>query len=214
MPPGGLNIRTPDGILEQEARLQEHKRDAMVAWIAANKLNRIITSGGADPKIGIITARQVLSRHAPGARRSRHRRSALQRAGPAALQARLRLADRAQRACANSRAGSSLIIVVEEKRSLIEVQVREELYGAPNQPVCIGKKDEAGQLAVSRQRRARPQRHRDRDRRTAAQISSERSADARASPSSDDRRPRSPTSRRSPSARPISARAARTIARR
>jgi len=34
--------------------------------------------------------------------------------------------------------------VVEEKRSLIEVQVREELYGSSNQPVCIGKKDEQG----------------------------------------------------------------------
>src|SRR5262249_13730761 len=40
--------------------------------------------------------------------------------------------------------GLDLIIVVEEKRSLIEVQVREELYGTANQPVCIGKKDEAG----------------------------------------------------------------------
>src|SRR3989454_923142 len=39
-------------------------------------------------------------------------------------------------------AGLDLIIVVEEKRSLIEVQVREELYGNANQPVCIGKKDE------------------------------------------------------------------------
>ena len=38
--------------------------------------------------------------------------------------------------------GLDLIIVVEEKRSLIEVQVREELYGTANQPVCIGKKDE------------------------------------------------------------------------
>ncbi len=42
-------------------------------------------------------------------------------------------------------AGLDLIIVVEEKRSLIEVQVREELYGTANQPVCIGKKDEQGQ---------------------------------------------------------------------
>ena len=44
----------------------------------------------------------------------------------------------------NSREGLDLIIVVEEKRSLIEVQVREELYGTANQPVCIGKKDEQG----------------------------------------------------------------------
>src|SRR5438105_3342124 len=40
--------------------------------------------------------------------------------------------------------GLELIIVVEEKRSLIEVQVREELYGTANQPICIGKKDEQG----------------------------------------------------------------------
>jgi len=40
--------------------------------------------------------------------------------------------------------GLELIIVVEEKRSLIEVQVREELSGTANQPVCIGKKDESG----------------------------------------------------------------------
>src|SRR4029453_13547336 len=40
--------------------------------------------------------------------------------------------------------GLDLIMVVEEKRSLIEVQVREELYGTANQPVCIGKKDEDG----------------------------------------------------------------------
>src|SRR4029078_4992269 len=38
--------------------------------------------------------------------------------------------------------GLDLIMVVEEKRSLIEVQVREELYGVRDQPVVIGKKDE------------------------------------------------------------------------
>ncbi|MCC2651335.1 MAG: indolepyruvate ferredoxin oxidoreductase, partial [Microvirga sp.] len=40
--------------------------------------------------------------------------------------------------------GLDKVIVVEEKRSLIEVQLREELYGTANQPVCIGKKDEEG----------------------------------------------------------------------
>ncbi|MEZ0306558.1 MAG: indolepyruvate ferredoxin oxidoreductase family protein, partial [Ramlibacter sp.] len=55
MPPDGLNIRLRDTILGQEARLYDYKRDAMLAFIRANKLNRIITSGGPNAKIGIIT---------------------------------------------------------------------------------------------------------------------------------------------------------------
>ena len=55
MPEGGLNIRLHDQILAQEARLHDFKRDAMLAFVRANKLNRTITSGGRDPKIGIIT---------------------------------------------------------------------------------------------------------------------------------------------------------------
>ena len=37
-----------------------------------------------------------------------------------------------------------MIVVVEEKRSLIEVQIRENLYGTAMQPIVIGKKDEHG----------------------------------------------------------------------
>jgi indolepyruvate ferredoxin oxidoreductase len=142
-PPGGLNIRTPDGILEQEARLQEHKRDAMVAWLAANKINRTIMSGGPDARIGIITAgksyldvRQALEDLNIDEARCNALGLRLLKLGctwpivPAEIRAFAR--------------GLELIIVVEEKRSLIEVQVREELYGSPSQPVCIGKKDEAG----------------------------------------------------------------------
>ena len=55
MPPGGLNIRLVDGILDMEARLHDYKRDAMLAFVKANKLNRVIISGGRNPKIGIIT---------------------------------------------------------------------------------------------------------------------------------------------------------------
>ncbi|MGH6665716.1 MAG: indolepyruvate ferredoxin oxidoreductase family protein, partial [Pseudolabrys sp.] len=55
MPEGGLDIRLVDTILGQEARLHDFKRDAMLAFVRANKLNKIITSGGRDAKIGIIT---------------------------------------------------------------------------------------------------------------------------------------------------------------
>ncbi|MBV9259960.1 MAG: indolepyruvate ferredoxin oxidoreductase family protein, partial [Pseudolabrys sp.] len=54
-PPGGLHIRLQDTFLGQEARLHDYKRDAMLAFVRANKLNKIVTSGGGNPKIGIIT---------------------------------------------------------------------------------------------------------------------------------------------------------------
>src|SRR5262249_12734596 len=55
MPPGGLNIRLNDPILAQEARLNDYKRDAMIAFVRANNLNRAIISGGRKPRIGVIT---------------------------------------------------------------------------------------------------------------------------------------------------------------
>jgi indolepyruvate ferredoxin oxidoreductase len=143
MPPGGLNIRLSDPILAQEARLHDYKRDAMLAFVRANKLNRIITSGGRDPKIGIITTgksyldvRQAFDELGIDEVRCNALGIRLFKAGCAWPLSRQELKEFAQ--------GLDLIIVVEEKRSLLEVQVREELYGTPNQPLCIGKRDEAG----------------------------------------------------------------------
>jgi indolepyruvate ferredoxin oxidoreductase len=143
MPPGGLNIRLNDPILAQEARLHDYKRDAMLAFVRANKLNRIITSGGREPKIGIITTgksyldvRQAFDELGIDEVRCNELGIRLFKAGCAWPLSRRELKDFAQ--------NLDLIIVVEEKRSLLEVQVREELYGTPNQPLCIGKKDEAG----------------------------------------------------------------------
>src|ERR1019366_6768387 len=40
MPEGGLNIRLRDSILGMEARLHDYKRDAMLAFVQAHKLNK------------------------------------------------------------------------------------------------------------------------------------------------------------------------------
>jgi indolepyruvate ferredoxin oxidoreductase len=143
MPPGGLNIRLSDPILAQEARLHDYKRDAMLAFIRANKLNRIVTSGGREPKIGIITTgksyldvRQAFDELGIDEVRCNELGIRLFKAGCTWPLSQRELKEFAQ--------GLDLIIVVEEKRSLLEVQVREELYGTVNQPLCIGKKDEAG----------------------------------------------------------------------
>jgi len=141
MPPGGLNIRVRDGILDMEARLQDYKRDAMLAFVRANNLNRIILSGGRTPKVGIITVgksyldvRQAMDELGLDEVKANDMGLRLFKVACPWPLSRAELVDFAR--------DLDLIIVVEEKRSLIEVQVREELYGTPNQPVCIGKKDE------------------------------------------------------------------------
>src|SRR5688572_21092403 len=140
MPPGGLNIRFNGPILGQEARLHDFKRDAMLAFVRVNKLNKVITSGGRNPKIGVITTgksyldvRQALDELGIDEVKCNELGLRIHKIACPWPISRQELADFA--------AGLELIIVVEEKRSLIEVQVREELYGTANQPVCIGKKD-------------------------------------------------------------------------
>src|SRR5438477_1824885 len=143
MPEGGLNIRLNDTVLGMEARLHDFKRDAMLAFVRANKLNKYITSGGRNPKIGIITVgksyldvRQAFDELSiDEAKCSEFGIRLYKVACPWPL---------SQRELKEFAEGLDLIIVVEEKRSLLEVQVREELYGTANQPTCIGKKDEGG----------------------------------------------------------------------
>ncbi|MBM1171876.1 indolepyruvate ferredoxin oxidoreductase family protein [Microvirga arabica] len=143
MPPGGLNIRGRDGVLDQEARLQDFKRDAMLAFVRANNLNRIVLSGGRNPKIGIITVgksyldvRQALDELGLDEVKANDMGLRLYKVACPWPLSQAELVDFAR--------GLDKVIVVEEKRSLIEVQLREELYGTANQPVCIGKKDEEG----------------------------------------------------------------------
>ena len=143
MPEGGLNIRLRDTILGMEARLHDYKRDAMLAFVRANKLNRVITSGGRKPKIGVITVgksyldvRQALDELGLDEVKCNDYGLRIHKIACPWPISRRELQEFAQ--------GLDLIIVVEEKRSLIEVQVREELYGTANQPTCIGKKDEQG----------------------------------------------------------------------
>ena len=82
-----------DTILGQEARLHDFKRDAMLAFVRANKLNKIITSGGRNPKIGIITTGKAYLDVRQALRRTRHRRDQVQRSRPAPVQDRLPVAD-------------------------------------------------------------------------------------------------------------------------
>lgn len=146
MPEGGLNIRATDvvAMLAQEERLQEYKRDAILAFNRVNRINHLVTSGGKNPRIGIVTTgksyldlRQAWEDLGIDEVRANDLGIRLYKVGCPWPLSRRELKEFAE--------GLEMIMVVEEKRSLIEVQVREELYGTGVEPMVIGKKDEQGQ---------------------------------------------------------------------
>jgi len=143
MPPGGLNIRQELDMLGQEARMHEYKRAAASAFVRANDLNRIVFSGGKNARIGIITVgksyldvRQALEDIGVDERHANEIGVRLFKvACPWPLDFH-HVADFVR--------GLEMVIVVEEKRSLIEAQLRETLYGTALQLAIVGKKDERG----------------------------------------------------------------------
>ncbi|UUX96344.1 indolepyruvate ferredoxin oxidoreductase family protein [Aquabacterium sp. J223] len=142
LPAGGLHIRWPDTPLEQEARLMDHKWYAALAYVRANRLNHDVVAGPAD-RFGLIASgkayndtRQAL--HDLGLDDAACRRIGLRLhkvAVPWPLEART-TREFAQ--------GLQEILVVEEKRQLIEYQLKEELYNwRPDvRPNVLGKFDE------------------------------------------------------------------------
>ena len=143
LPEGGLNIRLGDTALAKEARLHDFKRPAVLAFARANKLDRIILSGGRHPRIGIITtgksyqdvveALDLLGIDEVRAADLGIRLYKVAMPYPLEPEGVIAFGE-----------GLELIMVVEEKRALLEVQIKEELYGRPNPPRIIGKMDENG----------------------------------------------------------------------
>ncbi len=140
-PEDGLNIRPNDPILTQEKRLHVHKRYAVQDYVAANDINKVVISGGPNAKVGVITAgksyldvRQAMDDLGIDEVRANDLGLRVYKCGCVWPLSRRELRDFAE--------GLDLIIVVEEKRELIEVQLREELYSVPNHPRLVGKKDE------------------------------------------------------------------------
>ena len=147
LPKGGLNIRAADDRFDQELRLHTYKRFAAVAFARANKLDRIILHGGAEAKIGIVTAGKSYL----------DVQEALNELGIDEVKAaklglrllKLALVWPVDPAIIEKFAeGLDLIIVVEEKRALIETHVKEQLYNIGSSPLVIGKRDEREELLL------------------------------------------------------------------
>ena len=150
MPEGGLNIRLEDtisGPRDQEARMHDYKRFAAQAFARANGLDRRIY-GSPGARLGIVSAGKSWLDLSHALEMLGLDRAACSRLGISTYKVGMvwplepeRLRDFAS--------GLDLIIVVEEKRAIIETQLKEILYGAPDQPRVIGWKDEAGEVLFS-----------------------------------------------------------------
>ncbi|MDM0019895.1 indolepyruvate ferredoxin oxidoreductase family protein [Variovorax saccharolyticus] len=142
MPPGGLHIRWPDHALEQEARLMHYKWYAALAYIRANRLNHNVIEGPND-RFGIMASgkafndtRQALIDLGLDDAACRQLGIRLHKVGVVwPLEAQL---------TREFATGLQEILVVEEKRQVIEYQLKEELYNwrGDVRPNVVGKFDE------------------------------------------------------------------------
>ncbi|MGD9916619.1 MAG: indolepyruvate ferredoxin oxidoreductase family protein [Paenirhodobacter sp.] len=126
MPPGGLNIRLGDTPVAQEARMIDFKRFAAEAFARANRVDRRM-HGQAGAKIGFVAAGKNWLDLV-------HAMSLLGLSEPECQRLGITTWKVAQtfpmdmRSFADWAEGLELIVVVEEKRKLIEVQVKEAIF--------------------------------------------------------------------------------------
>ena len=142
MPEGGVHIRWPDTALAQEQRLFDTKWYAALAYVRANRLNHNVIEGPND-RLGLIASgkayndtRQALADLGLDDATCRRLGIRLHKVAVVwPLEAQL------TRAFAT---GLQEILVIEEKRQVIEYQLKEELYNwRPDvRPHVLGKFDE------------------------------------------------------------------------
>ncbi len=142
MPEDGVNIRLVDLPVTQEARLHDYKRFAAEAFGRANKIDKRV-HGRAGARIGIVSsgkswldtvhALDLLGIDAVQAEALGITTYKVGMVWPLDAQSFTEWAE-----------GLDLIIVVEEKRKLIEVQIKEAIFNDRRGRRVIGWKDEAG----------------------------------------------------------------------
>ena len=147
MPEGGLNIRRGDTPVAQEARLHDYKRFAAEAFARANRIDRRVW-GNAGAKIGIVScgkswldtqhALDLLGLDEAECRRLGITTYKVGMVWPLDMASFREWAHDLEH-----------IIVVEEKRKLVEVQIKEAIFDDRRGRRVTGWKDESGETIFS-----------------------------------------------------------------
>lgn len=138
-PPEGVHIRWPDPPLEQEARAINHRLPAAMAYARANQIDQLIVDSS-NARLGIVTCgksyldvRQAMDLLDIDDQTAQELGLRLYKVGmvwPLEPENARKFAE-----------GLEEILVVEEKRSLIEAQLKDVLYNLPDnaRPSIVGK---------------------------------------------------------------------------
>jgi indolepyruvate ferredoxin oxidoreductase len=146
LPADGLNIRWPDGFLEQETRLLDWKVYAALAYVRANGLDRIVWDAP-DARLGIVTTGKSYGDTMQALADLGIDESMARDIGLRVYKVAMSWPLEPQGARRFAR-GLEEILVVEEKRQLIEYQIKEELYtwdASKRAPRVVGKFDDNGE---------------------------------------------------------------------
>ena len=139
-----LSIRWPDKPLEQEERLHDHKLETALAFARANHLNRV-TIDSPNPRLGIISTGKSYLDVLQALRDLGIDESLAAEMGIRLYKVGMTwpLEPAGIREFAE---GLDEVLVVEEKRGLIEEQLTSQLYNwhTDVRPVVVGKHDETG----------------------------------------------------------------------
>ncbi len=145
LPPDGVSIRWPDAFLATEARMQDYKIYAALHYARVNELNKIVIDSP-HPRLGIITSgksyldvRQALDDLGLDERECAELGIRLYKiAMPWPLE---------PEGVRHFAEGLEEILVVEEKRQIVEYQLKEQLYNWRDdvRPRVVGKFDEKGE---------------------------------------------------------------------
>lgn len=126
MPEGGLNLRWPDTPLAQEARLLDHKLYAALAYVRHNRLNQVVLNAP-DARLGIMAAGKAYLDMREALRNLGLDDEACRRVGIRLMKVGCVWPLDAQDA-REFATGLQEILVVEEKRQVLEYAIKEELY--------------------------------------------------------------------------------------